>query len=426
MLVSPHFPPDSSAGTHRVRLLAPALRAHGWEPTVVTVDPRDLAGRPDGALARLVPADLRVIRCRALPLAATRRLGVGDLGLRALPGLRRALGELCARERPDALFVTMYPTWPALLGPALKRRFGVRFVLDYQDPWVGAWGRSVGGGAGGRPDLKSRLTRWMGARLEPRTARAADGITAVSQGTWAAVVARNPALADRPFLELPIGFDPADLAHVDARPAPGDGLVHVCYVGTLLPLGVETLRAVLAAVARLRAVNPALGARLRLHFYGTSNERTHAPAPRVLPHAAELGVADLVSEHPARIDYLDALAVLRGAGAILLMGSSERHYTASKLYPALWAERPLLAVYHAASTVVDVLSRCLRPPSARLVTYDDHTPPAARVAELTEALAALVAAPRFDGADVDAHARAQVAAPEIAGRLARFLDEVVA
>ena len=29
LMVSPHFPPDSSAGTHRVRLLAPHLPEFG-------------------------------------------------------------------------------------------------------------------------------------------------------------------------------------------------------------------------------------------------------------------------------------------------------------------------------------------------------------------------------------------------------------
>src|SRR5439155_20636351 len=51
LMVSPHFPPDTNAATHRVRLLAPHLPARGWEPTVVAVDPRDYEGRLDPALA---------------------------------------------------------------------------------------------------------------------------------------------------------------------------------------------------------------------------------------------------------------------------------------------------------------------------------------------------------------------------------------
>ena len=158
LLVSPHFPPDSSAGTHRVRLLAPHLAGHGWEPTVLTVDASDYEGRPDGALAASVPDQLRVIRARTWPVALTRRFGIGDLGVRAYRGLKHAATALLARERFDAVFITIYPTYPALIGPSLKRDFGVAFVLDYQDPWVGEWGRSVGPDAEGRPDLKSRAT----------------------------------------------------------------------------------------------------------------------------------------------------------------------------------------------------------------------------------------------------------------------------
>ena len=39
LMLSPHFPPDSSAGTHRVRLLAPHLPEYGWQPIVVAVPP---------------------------------------------------------------------------------------------------------------------------------------------------------------------------------------------------------------------------------------------------------------------------------------------------------------------------------------------------------------------------------------------------
>jgi hypothetical protein len=95
-MVSPHFPPDASAAAHRVRVVAPHLAAHGWEPTVVTVDPRDLEGGLDPELAGLVPPALRVVTCRAWPVRWTRRLGVGDLGLRAFAGLRRTCAALLA------------------------------------------------------------------------------------------------------------------------------------------------------------------------------------------------------------------------------------------------------------------------------------------------------------------------------------------
>ena len=122
LMISPHFPPDSSAGTHRVRLLAPHLDGYGWAPTVLTVAEQDYEGRIDPELAALVPPSLPVVRCRALSHRLTRPVGVGDLGLRALPGLRRTAWQLFEQHAFDAVFITIYPTYPAVLGPMLKRR----------------------------------------------------------------------------------------------------------------------------------------------------------------------------------------------------------------------------------------------------------------------------------------------------------------
>jgi glycosyltransferase involved in cell wall biosynthesis len=369
-------------------------------------------------------------RAGAWPAAATRRIGIGDLGMRSLTGLRRACRSLLARERFDALFITIYPAYPALLGPALKRRFRVPFVLDYQDPWVGAWGRTVGGGPDGRPDWKSRLSRRLGEWLEPRVLSAADALVAVSQGTIDGIVERIPAAARLPQAVIPLGFEPDDFASLNGRSAraeafdPGDGLVHLCYVGTLLPTGLETLRLLLRGVDRARHEDPA-AARLRLHFVGTSNQ-SDSNAYRVLPLAHECGVADLVSEAPGRADYLDALAVLTRASAILLLGSSERHYTASKLYPALLAKRPILALFHEASSVVSILRATASEPTVRIVTYGDAPAHDDRVADVACHLRRLAADPIYRAADVSLARADEFSARALARRLGSLLDRVAA
>ena len=421
LMISPHFPPDSTAATHRVRLLAPHLPAHGWQPTVLTVDPRDYEGRLDPDLLASVPPEVRVVRTRAWPAGAGRLAGVGDLGLRAFHGLWRTASDLLAAEPFDAVFITIYPAYTALLGPLLKRRFTFTFVLDYQDPWVGEWGRSAGPRAGGRPDLKSRLSRFVAARMEPYALAAADAVTAVSRATYEQALERTPGACPRRCAELPIGWDPRDLEFAGRGPraVPDDGLVHLSYVGTLLPTGFATLRAVLSAVAGLRTSTPA-AARLRLHFFGTSNQRTSEAPLRVMPVAAEYGLTGVVTEHAPRLDYFEALGVLRDSTAVLLMGSTERHYTPSKVFPALIARRPVLAVLHAASNASDLL-RQVGSPAARLVTYDDQTP-GARVDAIAGELAGLVANPCVEPDAVNQHVLEPFSACTLAGRLAKILD----
>ncbi|MGC1272191.1 MAG: glycosyltransferase [Planctomycetaceae bacterium] len=431
LMVSPHFPPDTTAASHRVRLLAPHLPAFGWEPTVLAVDPRDYEGRLDPELAELVPESLRVVRSRAWSTRWTRKLKVGDLGLRAFTNLWRASRRLLRDEKFDAFYVTVFPMYPALLGPLVRRRFDVPFVLDYIDPWVGASGLTVGNGLGGSVDLKSRLSRRLGVTLEPIAIRAADALTAVSAATYEQILDRNPKRRGVPCVEIPYGGEAADFDRLRNRPRsnpyfdPQDGLCHICYVGTLLPLGFETLRAVLKALRLLRDVRPAVYDKVRLHFFGTSNQTLGKTPLRVLPVAAEIGVADRVTEIAPRIDYLDALTVQTQATAILMMGSSERHYTASKLYPGLLSRRPLLAVYHEASTVVKYLRESTSPPTVRVIAYGDVQRAEDCVGEIAGHLGSLIENPQYDASAVKLDRLEAFSAKSLAGRLAECLDQAV-
>jgi hypothetical protein len=431
LMVSPHFPPDTSAGTHRVRLLAPHLPDFGWEPVVVSVDADGYEGAIDPGLLSLVPPEVRIVRSRAWSPRWTRMLGIGDLGIRAFAGLRRTCESLLASERFDALFITIYPTYPALIGPMLKRRFHVPFVLDYQDPWIGAWGDTVGAGSHGSVDLKSRVSRWIAGRLEPRAVSAADALTAVSAPTYEAVAARYPGAAPSERATLPIGGESSDFdalpeatanRYFDAR----DGFCHISYVGALLPLGVDTIRVIFKAAALLKARRPDLYARLRLHFFGTSNQTGGDPAAAVYcatPLAREAGVDDCMTELPIRVPYLEALAIQRDSQGLLMTGSSERHYTASKIYPSLLARRPLLAVYHQASSVVTTMKEVGGEPSIRLVAFDDRGPEQA-VERVYDALEALIASPCYDATVVNLDALQNYSARAIAGRLASTLDRI--
>jgi hypothetical protein len=428
LIISPHFPPDSSAGTHRARLISKWLPSFGWEPTVLTVDPRDYDSRLDPELASLVPESVRVIRVRALPRPITKPLGFGDLGLRALPSLRSTAKRLVQQESFDVAYITIYPSYPAVIGRTLHETSGIPFVLDYQDPWVGSWGLTVGGGSDGSPDLRSRITRRIALKLEPWTLEAAIGVTAVSAGTFDEVCARNPWARELPFLEMPIGTDPADMTAAARRSVRyfdrDDGCIHVCYVGTLLPLGEPALRVTLNAVARLRRLHPEVGERLRLHFFGTSNQSSGGMA-RALPIARELGVGDIVDEVPDRIDYLDALAVQRNAHVLLLLGSTEPHYTPSKLYPALLAGRPLFAVYHPASTAREVVSRASQDRAACFIPLDEaHVDSAELLSSAADELFRICMAARDAApAPVSAWVR-PFTAESITQRLGEFLDAV--
>ena len=66
-------------------------------------------------------------------------------------------------------------------------------------------------------------------------------------------------------------------------------------------------------------------------------------------------MADVVEEIPNRIPYLESLKCLIDAEALVVPGSDDPGYTASKIYPYIMANKPMLAIFHEDSSVVDVL-----------------------------------------------------------------------
>ena len=421
LIVAPSYVPSSYPPTHRVRFFARHLAEFGWEPEIVSVEAEDMGEPADPDIARLAPDWVPVTRSGALPLALTRLVGLGDLGYRSLLPMRRVLDRVVERRRPDLVFIPG-PPWPAFLqGPYLRRKYGIPYVIDYIDPWVSAMG------ADGRWWTKAFWFRQLALKLEPRVVREASHFVAVSDGTNDGVRERYPWLPAERFTGIPYGFEAADFDALHAAPRanpywnPADGLAHLVYVGAMLPNGFETLRALFQGVLLLRERSPALFDRIRLHFFGTTYDPT-ATEGRVVPVAREMGLAAQVSEHPRRVPYLDALNILCSSDAILGLGSTERHYTASKIFPNILARRPMLAIYHEASTVCDIV-RTAR--AGELVTYSDDVRAERHVADIAVALERVLTPGSYDPAQVRWDHFEEYSATNMTRQLAAVFDSVI-
>lgn len=420
-IIAPQFLPCSYPPTHRVRFFAKHLPEFGWQPVIFCVDHRYMEEPADPELVQMVDGLFRTVTVKAWPARWTRKIGVGDLGIRCFAYMLSAVQRLCRREKVDALFIPGPPWHTFLVGRFIEREFGIPYVLDYIDPWVSALGEDD------PPWTKAYWFRQMALALEPLALAKAGHVVAVSDGTNDSVRQRHPEMAAEKFTGIPYGGEPSDFDYLRAHPRfnphwdPRDGCVHLVYVGAMLPKGYETLRAVFSACQQVRATDPAAGGRIRLHFFGT----TYDPNPKqglVEPVAREMGLGDMITEHPRRIPYLEANNLLCQADGILAMGTTEHHYTASKIFGNLLANRPLLAIYHEKSTVVEYVEQAGRGP---VVTYSDMEPAATKVEEIAHRIAELVNCPgavprldltRFEGLTAKAMAR----------RLAVVFDAVLA
>jgi len=361
LIVSPHFPPINAPDHQRIRTALPYLHEFGWKAHVLAVQPDQVEHLRDADLERVLPQDLDLTWSAALPIRRTRKLGVGNLGLRCLPFLAEAGDRLLTSQSFDLVFfsTTIFPVMA--LGERWQRRFGVPYVLDFQDPWRvdNAPTQQPPGGK-----LRYAVDKFLARILEPHAISRVSHVISVSSGYSNCLQERYPWLKPEQFTVLPFGAPEADFAQLPNLGIqqsifdPTDGNRHWVYVGRGGADMEFALRSLFLAIHTARVQQPQVWERVRLHFVGTSYAQGKKATKTVAAIAQAYGLDDLVSEYPHRIPYFEAQQVLRDSDAILLIGSSDATYTASKLYPGILARKPILAIFHQHSSVVDILRDC--------------------------------------------------------------------
>ena len=364
LIVSPHFPPVNAPDHQRVRMSLPYFEEFGWRATILTVRTEDLEGATlDPLLDRTVPAGTDIVRVGVLPARWTRRLsGLGGLAWRTWPFLWRAGCRILKKERFDVVYfsTTQFPLMS--LGPRWKRRFGVPYVVDFQDPWLSDYYDRPGAPPppGGR--LRYGLANTLARALEPSVVREAGHIIAVSPAYVETFLQRYEQWLDpSQFTVLPFGAPENDfelLAGMNMSQTvfdANDGRRHWVYVGVIAPAMRRTLNLLFGALHDVREREPARWADVRLHFIGTSYAPPDRAEKSVEPIAQACGVGDLVEERTWRVPYFEALRLLLDSEVVMVIGSDDPGYSASKLYPCLLSRKPLLALLHENSPAVAIL-----------------------------------------------------------------------
>jgi hypothetical protein len=424
LILGADFPPSSLPPAQRVRFIASHLHGFGWQPTVLTVDPAHYESTIDHDLERLVPASVAVVRTGAWSARWTRRFGIGDIGMRSLWHHWRALSALQQAEPFDLLFVSVPPYVPMVLARAARERFGLPYVIDYVDPWITDYYWKL--------PRAERPPKWAAAyaiarALEPTAVRRASAIVGVSRGTVENVLAPYAGSSAIVCGDIPFGAEQNDFEFVRADPRrnrifdPGDDKLHVSYVGVCIPQMTDVLRTVFDAVRLGLERSPKLFGRVRLHFVGTSYSARSQPFSASCL-AEQCGVGPLVTERIERVPYLESLQILLDSHALLLPGTEEPHYTASKVFPYVLSRRPLLILFHEASSVVEILRRVHDSP---VVTFSEANPPQSSVEEVHAALERILRLPRERQADVNWTDFDQFTTRAMASRLAAVFDRVV-
>lgn len=352
LIIYPHFPPSNLAGVHRPRLFAQHLPSFGWKPVILTVDEKYYEEKPDWNLVKLLPDNLRIEKVTAFKSHKPRL--IGDLGLRSFFQLYTRAKQIIRNEKISFIYIPVPSFYCALLGRWLYAATGIKYGIDYIDPWVHNFP--------GSKKLFSRhwFSTYIAKLLEPIAVKKASLITGVAEGYYDPVLERNQHLKHMAvFGAMPYGGETNDVEilnklNISTYLFSKNNKVKMVYAGAMLPKAYKPLKAMFKSIEQ----NKTDFENIEFHFIGTGKAPDDPLGYNIKEIAKEYGLWEtIVYEYPKRIPYLDVLVHLNIADGIFILGSTEPHYTPSKTYQGILMNKPLFAILHKESTAVSIIRK---------------------------------------------------------------------
>ena len=378
LVVTYYWPPSGGSGVQRTLKFCKYLREWGWEPVVLTVVERWAAWPDrDPGLEADVPDGTRVIRTRSWdPYAAYARflgvqrndaVGVGFMARDRVPGVRErlarwvranvfipdarvgwALFALVAAVRlhrtapVEAVFTSGPPHSAHFVGRGMKHLFGLPWLADLRDAW---------------PDMSYMAELPMGPAAQDldrllctHTLRAASVRVTVSRDVAGWMAGRT----HLPYIVVPNGFDPEDIARAQPVAMPGFSLVHTGNLGASRNL---------SPLWHLFQVDPELFEDIRIVLVGNVDRA-------VRDDIDTCGIGDRVLER-AYVPHEEAIAFMKGASLLLLpinRVAQAAGIVTGKIYEYVASGRPVLGLGEPGGEA----DRVLRASGAgRVLAWDD-------------------------------------------------------
>ena len=339
---------------HRVRLSLPYFKDFFWDAEVVCVDEKYLDLNREPLFTANIPKTIKIHRVKAFPKKLTMKFGVGSIALRSLWFYKIKVDKLLASKKYDLVYfsTTQFPI--CVLGNYWKKKFGVPYVIDFQDPWHTEYYQT-------KQKNERPKKYWFSYRLnkflEPIGVKNLDGIIAVSAGYITDLQERYSNLIGKPSKVIPFSAaeDDFNIAKNSKTPLKFGStnklkIVYAGAVGTIMALGITKL------LIAFKSLPSTVLDKTELYFLGTSYAGNGEGIPSVLPIAEKLGIVEGVFELTDRLSYYDALRHLKLSDGLMIIGSDDFDYNPSKIYTYLLANKAIFSILNKTSAGNDILS----------------------------------------------------------------------
>jgi glycosyltransferase involved in cell wall biosynthesis len=346
LVIAYYFPPMGLSGVQRTLKFVKYFSEYGWEPTVLTVQPRGYFAQDDSLVEDLEGRPVRIVRTSAagpgklvstkpvvkLPAEWVRKLLSRLSDTFFIPDnkigwKRKAIARAIelARETPfDLIFATAPPFTDFLIGRALKKKLNIPLVLDYRDPWVDYPFKFY----------PTPLHKFLHVQLERRSLKASSHVVTTNRKVKELILRRHRFLGYHDVDIVSQGFDPADFQKARSTPLsqPHRKAMRITYAGVFWEDRKPDF--FLRALAEVQKEQPRLRGRITAHFVGNFREENRKLVVR-------LGLQDSVTE-TGYLPHVDCIRELL-ASDVLWMIVGDVLGSPGKTYEYIGAGKPILA-----------------------------------------------------------------------------------
>ena len=368
-MIAYHFPPlAGSSGIQRTLRFVQHLPSLGWQPLVLSADPRAYEKTSDDLMADVPPGTV-VRRAFALDTARHLQLKGRYLGWMARPdrwiswkfdAIRQGL-RLIDEFKPDVIWST-YPIATAhVIASALHRKTRIPWVADFRDPMA-------------QEGYPADPLTWQSYKdIETDAAQHARLCVFTTPGAARMYQQRYPSAASR-MVVLENGYDEESFASVAPKPSllprsdnmPGLGTrpLVMLHSGIVYPSERDPTQ-LFEALGQLKKAGSLSPADLRIRFRASVHDD-------LLQRLAQThGAQDFIELCPA-IPYREALAEMLTVDALLVMQASNcNEQSPAKIYEYLRAGKPILGLTDPEGDTAGVLRGAGLNDMARLYSVDE-------------------------------------------------------
>lgn len=354
LIITYYWPPSGGAGVQRWLKFAKYLPEQGWQPVILTVDPK-YASYPqrDESLSSEVGPDCMVYTTKSFELynlykliSRKKEVPYGGFanetkeslfqkvskflrGNFLLPDPRKGWNkyalkkavELIKEYKIDTVITTSPPHSTQLIGLALRKRFNIRWIADLRDPWTDIYYYNQ--------FKHTAIARKIDRNYERQVVENADLLISVSEDVKRIFADKSAQPIAEKTVVIPNGFDSEDFR---VGELPQEKKKVITYTGTISEAyDVDSLLAALLQLSKEWAE------KLLIRFVGKVPSTI---ASRFRETGFEVELVGYV-DHPKSIEYLFRSDLLL---LVIPKVANNRGILTGKFFEYLASQKPVLAI----------------------------------------------------------------------------------